>query len=71
MKTARQMFEELGFQLQENTGFFDWVIYENHKKGDIEFCLSQENVEINVMRIDSRLLQAIQKQMQELGWLDE
>lgn len=84
MKSAKEMFEELGYTYQES--YFDEKLDEINyvKKGrwtrQIHFSLSYRCV--SVYRIDdndirkpayfsTNLVQAIIQQCKELGWLDE
>ncbi|MDD6467144.1 MAG: hypothetical protein PUF50_03075 [Erysipelotrichaceae bacterium] len=72
MKKAKEMFEELGYQLEENTGFNDWIVYVDNRTYYIEFDLVYKRVNISLYAIiDSKMIKAITKQMEELGWLDE
>lgn len=83
-KSAREMFEELGYTYQES--YFEEKLDEINyaKKGrwtpQIHFSISNKCV--SVYRIDdsdirksshfsTNLLQAINQQIIELGWLDE
>jgi hypothetical protein len=77
MKTAKEMFEELGYEQQgilHNTFF----IYYKEKAGvEISFDLADKTF-IKYSRalgvfitINMKELQAINKMVSELGWLDE
>lgn len=79
MKTAKEMFEELGYELIEETNY-DIVfqigtkyIYSGVK---IDFDLDTHQVKFEFLMEKHRWfeieeLQAINKQVEELGWLDE
>lgn len=72
MKTAREMFEDLGYELKVND---EYAIVFERKKGDeiiefnkkIETYYAQEYHE--PMDIDVKTHKAIYTQMKELGWL--
>lgn len=79
MKTADEMFEELGFKkdIGESYGV---IRYKHIKKDDyIRFyledrtfdCNTISNNEIFPLEIDSRLLEAIFKKFKELEWLEK
>ena len=76
MKTAKEMFEELGYEKFENDSRITYEKY-NRECKMIEF--DKERMEITfaddnyceVVMIDRKELQAINKQVEELGWLDE
>lgn len=79
MKTAKEMFEELGYEYYEDDGF------ECYKKGkrkliepdyisfnrlEREVFISKDNKNGNGVIVDMKLLQAINKQIEELHWND-
>ena len=86
-KTAKEMFEELGYELTINLDYK--IIYEkqdielNHIKYQIEFSdfhkgvikhlLNSSHPSINIFEqtINGKEIKAINQQMLELGWLDE
>lgn len=70
MKTAKEMFEELGYKLNQQTVFEDWIIYGILLKGNIIFDTTFKNVECTAS-ITPELHLAIHQQMKELGWIDE
>ena len=81
MKSARKMFEELGWQYFYND-FIKSDCYSKNKKNDgyvpyyndiIKFYLESKCVYIdtNYKGIDMETLKAINKQCEELGWLDD
>ena len=70
--TAKEMFEELKLRLKE-APFEDWILYadEAHPFGvQIIFDLTNKHVTANV-NVSVKLHNAIGKQMEELGWLEE
>lgn len=80
MKSAREMFEELGYTYQESS--FEEKLYEiNYSKGgeytpQIIFNLNHKCVivyrqENKSSWFDMKLLQAINKQIEELNWITE
>lgn len=82
-KSAKVMFEELGYK-QEKHQDEPYIVYTQENElaqEQIEFRLYSKNVWISGYRknlkrllpcpIDMKELQAINKQCEELGWLDE
>lgn len=76
MKTAKEMFEELGYELVSQ----DSTIIRYEKDFDIiKFNLSDNTIEVYddwyyekpFNQINMKELKAINKQCQELRWLDE
>lgn len=74
---AKEMFEELGYTYQESYFNYDLdeIIY--HKKGkftpQIKFSLNHKIIyvyrdEIKASSFDIKILKAINKQVEELGW---
>lgn len=78
MKTADEMFEELGYEKDIGEAF--GVIRYKHKKEDwyIRFYLEEKNFDCNKvidneiypLEIDIKLLNAICKKIKELGWIE-
>lgn len=76
MKMADKMFEELGYKIDigENYGLIRYAKEEEY----IRFYLDDEILscnriidnEIYPLEIDSKLLKAIYKKCQELGWIE-
>lgn len=73
---AKEMFEELGYKLKEDESF---IYYKNNKLVNyhIVFSKEYETVEITptidnrihtFVRLSRKLLKAINKQIEELGW---
>lgn len=87
MKTAKEMFEELGYIQVEDTksqNIMNWeIIYETKvdyvgRKAQFRFDensiyaqLFEDDKKIGGCYIGKKQLQAINKQAEELGWLDE
>lgn len=77
MKTAEDMFDELDFiKTLENDSFLAYERYvecrNNFYSELVIFRLKDKTLSlINIDEISLYLLQAINKQVEELGWLDE
>ena len=72
MKSAREMFKEMGYEFKASFGIMHYSIPNNY----IEFYIDKEKVTIidcvyDRYSIDMLTLKAIIKQCEELGWLDE
>ena len=76
----RYMFEELGYELTGKDEEFITYTKKAIVHYDIVFCINEKCFEIvpfikelphSFSRIDLKLLQAINKQCEELGWLGE
>lgn len=71
-KTAREMFEELGYEYQENIYKLDYTIFNKDKFKIISFYkddktfYKQEDYEPGDITLEE--LQAINKQVEELKW---
>ena len=66
MKSARELFEELGYDLVETTSY---MVYYYNEENDIYiwFYNNSKTIEIvNEFTLD--ILKAINKQIEELGW---
>ena len=66
--TAQEMFEELGFTLKP--GFMGYIWYEDGKGRFIYF---EENTRMyynHLIFVDTKIHKAINKQCQELGWIE-
>lgn len=76
--TAKEMFEELGYKFRESTFVInrnDYFYYENTRKDKlICFYLNKKEVLTSQykesMIMDIATLKAINKQCEELGWLE-
>lgn len=75
---ARKMFEELGFEYQEDNDYVQYTII-NRKKDKlwyVEVCFDKRNkrywadADFSTLKIGSALLKAIIKQYEELGWFE-
>ena len=74
--SAKEMFEKLGYKQIQNGN--EEISYESKTKiddweqeiNDITFRLNEQIIEIDYY-IDVYVLQAINQQVRELGWLDE
>ena len=83
MKTAREMFEQLGYELEENdypwlttyikrTRFFELKIVFNHIERTIYLHNTYKDIKEHTrFECSIELLEVIHSQMKELGWLDE
>lgn len=65
MKTAKEMFEELGFKQEFHISYVEY--YNKEKDRYIWFYQDTETIEI-LFDIDMKTLQAINKQIEELEW---
>ena len=71
--TAKEMFEELGFNYFE---YDNQIAYEQEIRGydddtyyvGITFDLKYKDIKDTYSEIDMKLLKAINKQVEELGW---
>lgn len=79
---ATHMFKALGYRCKRRDD--DYVIYEKSIDGGqnkkvVDFCEQNRNVNVHydfqhgeqVPSIDMQLFKAIQKQLEELGWLED
>ena len=75
MKTAKEMFEELGYEKFENDFRITYERYTpecemaEFEKVTKEITFADDNCEVVI--ISRKVLQAINKQVEELGWLDD
>lgn len=77
MKSAREMFEELGYEYYEDDGFNcykkekskliepDYISFNRLER---EVFMSRVNKNRNGVIVNMKLLQAINQQINELGW---
>lgn len=77
MKSARELFEELGYEYYEDDGFNcykkekrrliepDYISFDRLER---EVFMSNSSKNSNGVILDMKLLQAINKQVEELGW---
>lgn len=68
-KSAKEMFEELGYEFEQHPySITALIVY----RKDLEYIYFDADKKIVIRRfIDMKLLQAINQQCKELGWLDE
>ena len=78
MKSAKEMFEELGYVFEINDNFIEY--YKNSKKSFFVYkhvCFDLVNKSYSAscnyenMEIDMTTFSAIYQQVKELGWLEE
>lgn len=68
--SAKEMFEKLGYEEREETSCLNCVkSYINYKTMNIIYFDSNKTIDVNNLIITYELLQAINKQVEELGWL--
>ena len=77
MKSARELFGELGYEYYEDDGFNcykkekrrliepDYISFDRLER---EVFMSNSSKNSNGVILDMKLLQAINKQIEELGW---
>lgn len=81
MKNAKEMFEELGYTFQDYSNLsynsrFQYEILDEkwHEFETVYFMLEDKTISINSylqeVGINMTLFKAIQKQIEELGWLE-
>lgn len=71
MKSARELFEELGYEEREETYCLNCVkSYINYKTSNIIYFDNDKTIDVQNMIISYELLQAINKQVEEL-WGDD
>lgn len=71
--SAKEMFEKLGYRLIQDD--VNWLIYDFENKFKIMFYKPQQDFKIECQNsiyntIDMDELQAINKQIEELGWIE-
>ena len=80
MKSAREMFEELGYTYEESNGeviAYKYYIADSHDEDayshEIAFCLNMRKYciieNLGGLYVDPKIHRAITKQLEELGWL--
>jgi len=69
--SADEMFKELGYEKTKANEY--WIIYKNFRK-DIDFNLKHKTIEVESQmqseEFNMQELQAINKKVEELGWMD-
>lgn len=69
MKSARELFEELGYEERTETDSLSCVkCYINYKTLNIIYFDYDKTIDVGNMIISYKLLQAINKQVEELRW---
>ena len=68
MKTAKEMFEELGLKYYE-TPFNDMFQYGEYITGMVNFDTTYRHFDTN-KTVGVELFKAIHQQMKELGWIE-
>jgi hypothetical protein len=72
--TASEMFEELGYKRNVEDNKITYFQKFGYETFEIMFDLSEKEINIDTdmeVKIEEDILQAIDKQAEELGWLDE
>lgn len=69
--TAKEMFEKLGYELDESYTHLTYVDKKNEDEDYICFYEYTEKIGIGKYTISSEELKAINQQCKELGWLYE
>ena len=64
--TAKEMFEKLGYELKDG---YSNIVYEDINNNSIIFW-THENITFQVKYISVKMLTAVNKQIEELGWND-
>lgn len=70
MKSAREMFEELGYKRLPKKYNKNMILYENEKESKIiYFSLTDKKIQFSpYFRYSMQELNAINKQVEEFGW---
>lgn len=72
--TASEIFEELGYKRNVEDNKITYLQKFGYETFEIMFDLSEKEINIDTdmeVKIEEDILQAIDKQTEELGWLDE
>lgn len=72
--TASEMFEELGYKRNVEDNKITYLQKFGYETFEIMFDLSEKEINIDTdmeVKIEEDILQAIDKQAEELGWLEE
>ena len=75
--TAKEMFEKLGYKLNRDDNFIDYIQINKISNNQIRFYVKDKEVKKEdfctgfAKYISLEELQAINQQVKELGWLDE
>lgn len=70
MKTAKEMFEELGYFQRDKDCFIEYVkIYDrNDSFANVQFIYEDKIVSMCIVEDYEKVLKAINKQIEELKW---
>lgn len=66
---AKQMFEKLGFEFEENEYFFEYR--HKHTLEYVDFDKREPSYTTDVYTVKMPLQKAINQQLREMGYLDE
>lgn len=70
--SAKEMFEKLGYEEREETTSMTCIkSYINYRRMDIIYFDYDKQIDIGMRMLTLDLLQAINKQVKELGWNNE
>jgi hypothetical protein len=67
--TAKEMFEELGFEYKKYNRGFAYEYIENGKTNFVHFITERQTYCTNVYHVSLQLHNAITTQLKELGWI--
>ena len=76
MSKADEMFEELGYKIEEKDNFKTYIKYHKYVTYRIVFCIEQKEIyfcndtNIYFTRFNLKELQAINEKVKELGWIN-
>lgn len=69
MMSAKEIFEELGFEYKKYNGGFAYEYDEGNKIEFIHFIMDRQTYCTNVYHVSTQLHNAITTQLKELGWI--
>lgn len=69
MMTAKEMFEELGFEYKRYTLGFAYEYDEGNKTKFVHFVIDTQTYCTNIYFVSTQLHNAITMQLKELGWI--
>lgn len=67
--TAREMFEELGYECSKYYDRNIMIQYYDEEENQIEFWIMEQEFSASNFSLTVDEFKAIQKQMEELGWI--
>lgn len=67
--TAKEMFEELGFEYKSYTLGFAYEYDEGNKTKFVHFVIDTQTYCTNIYFVSTQLHNAITMQLKELGWI--